>query len=80
MYSTYSAFGVTKLAIATASPIIKPVANLAYDAVSTLKSYVYSDDLANRSTYKDICYNDYYAIFQPAVDVCMLDDYAATAA
>ena len=83
MSGTYSAFGMAKLAIATASPIIEPVANLAYDAVTTLKSYITSDySLSNDEsimTTNGICTNnDYYDImFQP---ICTLNDYAAAAA
>ena len=83
MSGTYSAFGMAKLAIATASPIIEPVANFAYDAVTTLKSYITSDySLSNDEsimTTNGICTNnDYYDImFQP---ICTLNDYAAAAA
>ncbi len=83
MSGTFSAFGMAKLAIATASPIIEPVANLAYDAVTTLKSYITSDySLSNDEsivTTNGICTNnDYYdVIFQP---ICTLNDYAAAAA
>ena len=79
MSGTYSAFGMAKLAIATASPIIEPVANFAYDAVTTLKSYITSDySLSNDEsimTTNGICTNnDYYDImFQP---ICTLNDYA----
>jgi hypothetical protein len=83
MSGTYSAFGMAKLTIATASPIIEPVANFAYDAVTTLKSYITSDySLSNDEsimTTNGICTNnDYYDImFQP---ICTLNDYAAAAA
>ncbi len=83
MSGTFSAFGMAKLAIATASPIIEPVANFAYDAVTTLKSYITSDySLSNDEsimTTNGICTNnDYYDImFQP---ICTLNDYAAAAA
>jgi hypothetical protein len=83
MSGTFSAFGMAKLAIATASPIIEPVANLAYDAVTILKSYITSDySLSNHDsimTTNGICtINDYYDVmFQP---ICTLNDYAAAAA
>jgi hypothetical protein len=83
MSGGYSAFGMAKLAIATALPIIEHVANLAYDAVTTLKSYITSDySLSNDEsimTANCICTNnDYYdIIFQP---ICTLNDYAVAAA